>query len=764
MLRRILFALLFAILCTAWSVMGQARTQMISFDVKTGAIELGMDRANSALVKMDRFETGGEPGQPALPWRALRLAIPPQADPQTVTVQVIATGVEEITGRFDVAASGPIARISDGKLSWGRFASRVVAGRDMGVYGVNALFPADWGGAVMGVKRLGRHDFVEVKIQPVRYNPVTGTLHRATGLRVEISYQRQTLADSRDRSVCKSEGLAERILDNIVEARAWYTDKCLPPPSSPGLAVITTDVIEQDSEYLDDYVQMRIDQGYDVTVATEVEWDYPTGSVADNREDRIRKWLVDNESVLDIGWVLLIGNPDPSGNVLFSIPMKFCSEYDGTQAPTDFYYSDLTDDWDSNGNGTFCENTDSMLAFIPSVYVGRFPVYSDGVIAVDEMLVRVIDYEAESKNGDVSWRRRVMLPNSIYFFEKQYGDPYSHRWDGASVGEYFIRDVLTPRGIEWTTLYEHEGLEPSRFSSHFQVDTPTVVDQWARGYGITFWTGHGSHSGVYRLIWDTDNVPENEYPDYDEMSSPEFMATGYSHMLVDAPPTFVIHGSCSNGYPESADNLGYNLLRRGAIGTVSASRAALTWHFPDPETEIWEKPDSWDGDVIDIVTEYSDNLLDGMEAGRALGEALAATSNSSYGGASFYQKCIQNLYGDPLVRLVMCRIDADCDNELFCDGEEICDDGSCVSAGDPVECEPTEECAQMACDEEEDACMPSGSCIPDGGIPDSGTDTDTGPIVVVPVGGKILSAKGGCSIARQGESTGYLLSAILKVI
>ncbi len=761
MLRRILFALLFTILCTAWSGMGQARTRTISFDVETGVVDLDMDKTESTLVRMDGFETGGVSGQPALPWRTIRLAIPPQADSQTVTVQVIATGTEEIIGRFDVAPAPPIARINDGKLSWGRFASRIVDGHDTGVYGVNALFPGDWGKAVMGVKQLGRHDFVEVKIHPVRYNPVAGTLIKAVGLRVEVSYQRQASAGSRDRSVCRSEGLAGRILDNIEEARGWYTDECLPPPSSPGLAVITTDVVEQDSEYLDDYVQMRIDQGYSVTVATEAEWDYSTGSVADNREDRIRKWLVENESVLDLGWVLLIGNPDPSGNVLYSIPMKFCASYDDNPAPTDFYYSDLTDNWDSNGNGTFCENVDSMLAFIPTVYVGRIPVYSDGAIAVDEMLVRIIDYEAESESGDVSWRRRVMLPNSIYFFDMQYGDQYSRRWDGASVGEYFIRDVLTPRGMEWTTLYEHEGLEPSIFSSHFQIDTPDVVDQWVRGYGITFWTGHGSHSGVYRLIWNTDN--DNEYPDYNEMSSPEFMATGYSHMLETAPPTFVIHGSCSNGYPESADNLGYNLLRRGAIGTVSASRAALTWHFPDPETEIWEKPDYWDGDVIDIVTEYSNNLLDGMEAGRALGEALAATSNSQ-GVVSFYQKCIQNLYGDPLIRLVMCRIDADCDNELFCDGEEICDDGSCVSAGEPVECAPTEECDEMACDEDEDACMPSGSCIPDGGIPDSGTDTDTGPGTVAPVGGKILGARSGCSLAGQGESTEYLLGVILKAI
>jgi hypothetical protein len=315
----------------------------------------------------------------------------------------------------------------------------------------------------------------------------------------------------------------------------------------------------------------------------------------------------------------------------------------------------------------------------------------------------------------------MMLPNSIYFFEGQYGQPYA-RWDGATVGEWFIREQIVPRGMVYTTLYEHEGLDSSVFESHFQVDTYNTVDQWVRGYGFVFWTGHGSSTGVYRSVWWEDEN-DNGVADWGgEMGGPEFMSTSYLHMLDDAPPAFVVHGSCSNGYPESASNLGYNLVRRGAIATVSASRAAMTWHWPAADPEIWEKPESWDGDVIDIVSEYAVNVLDGNEAGRALGEAIALTTDG-HGNDSWYQKSIQNLYGDPLTRLVMCREDAECENDLYCDGEELCDDGGCVP-GDPIVCEPIAGCADMVCDELL-GCVPGPSCDDsgDGGPGDGGTPT-----------------------------------------
>jgi hypothetical protein len=401
---------------------------------------------------------------------------------------------------------------------------------------------------------------------------------------------------------------------------------------------------------------------------------------------------------------------------------------------------------------------DDDVDFIPDVYVGRLPVYSDGAAAVDEMLARIFAYEEESASGDLEWRRRVLLPDSIYWFKNQGHDSTARRWDSATIGEWLIREELGPRGMEWTTLYEREGLEASQFFSHFPIDTGHVVDQWVRGYGLVYWGGHGSTTGVYRTIWiedlDGDGIPDESQSNYD-LSSPEFMNQGYTFMLEGAPPPFVVHDSCSNATPESADNLAYSLLRRGAIATLAATRVAAAWNFPTEVPEVWTQSEEIGGDSSDMGTEFAENLLAGSEAGRATGDMIAVTVIAGYGLPSQYQKANMNLYGDPLLRLVMCRTSAECDDGDWCNGQEWCDDGSC-QAGTPVVCAPTDECAEMVCDEGGDACMPGPSCVVDAGPDAAPTEPDAGP---EPIGATARAPGAAPRRARPRPDPSYLRSS-----
>lgn len=751
----------YAILVVAAIAMpsGAAVTGRLEMVVEVNRPQLRTDSMGITRLNAKGSSIGALPGQPALPVQVLRVAVPPGADQVSLEVEPVATTT--LPGYFEVAPAPPVGVIGDGTVNWRDEGRAVVAGRDTGIYQSDDLFPDSWGEIITGVQRLRRHRYVEVAVRPARYRAVTGEIVVADELRLRVSYTSRKTVPADQFDDCRREELARQILVNYEESLGWHGEDCLlPPPDSwENMVIVTTDALVADSQYLDEYIDMREGQGHEVTVATESDWDVSTGESHDDRSDRIHKWLKDHQNVLHMAWVLLIGNPDPSGGVVNSIPMKFCADYDGTVAPTDYFYAALSSNWDGNGDGTFCSDGDN-IGFTADAYVGRIPIYSDGAAAMDDTLEKIIAYEEESESGDLEWRRRMMLPNSIYFFAGQYGDS-TPRWDGATVGEYFIREQAGPRGMEWTSLYEHEGIDSSHFSSHFQVTTEEVVDQWNRGYGFVFWTGHGSDTGVYRSIWDTDNG--DGYPDYQEMSSPNFMDAVYTHMLEGTPPPFVVHGSCSNGNPESANNLGYSLLRRGAIGTVSASRSALTWHWPGTDPEIWEKPELWDGDVIDIVTEYSDNLLNGEPAGKALEEAIMATTNVQ-GHVGWYQKNIQNLYGDPLMRLVMCRNSSECDNGLYCDGAETCQDGSCMP-GDDIVCEPTADCDEWFCDEDAMGCVPSEEC--DTPEPDGGTDTDTEDTDAEPVEPSIEGAITSCSTTlagRRGGDRPSLIAALLGLL
>jgi hypothetical protein len=235
-------------------------------------------------------------------------------------------------------------------------------------------------------------------------------------------------------------------------------------------------------------------------------------------------------------------------------------------------------------------------------------------------------------------------------------------------------------------------------------------------------------------------------------------------MLDEAPPPFVIHDACSNGVPSDAGNIGYSMLRRGAIATISASDLSYAWDWPNQVTEEWVKPANINGCSSSISAEYAQNVFEGMSAGEALGTTIA-NANDGHGYMSWYQKSLFNLYGDPLMRMVMCREDTECENNIFCDGEELCQDGFCFP-GEPVVCEPTEDCEDMICDEDL-GCVESAECASnvDSGTSDTDTDTDT-DTEVQDSGATVesMSAESGCTFMRIKNGETSLLTNLIRLL
>lgn len=750
----------------AWS---QKDVHYLHYTVSNTMPEMQWSQGKTVRLIDRKLARNGTPGEPELPVRVARIALPPDAELSTVQIEISPLGVRQLPGSFDVAPVPPKMPIHGGTVYWGPHAKRIQNAKDMFIYGQNALFPQRWGEVELFTGHLRQIPYNTLRLYPIRYNPATKSLKFASDFQVTVSYKKRAAVRAEPKD-CTRDELKRSLFLNFDQVKTWYQNGCHPlDDTAKNVAIIITGELRKSSTMLDQYIDLREKQGYQIEVLTEEDWDVSTGALLDGRADRIRHWLKSNYVDKKLGYAILLGNPHPDGNLKYSIPMKHCGIHEDSDlgtviGPTDFYYADLSGTWDDNNNGTVCEYGEDNVDFTPEIYVGRIPVYSDGADALDDILTRIIAYENESETGKLHWRRRMLLPNSIYFFEAQAGT-MGTRWDGASNGEYFVREQLSARGIDWTTLYEVEGLKPSIFESHFPINGPNLVDQWVRGYGLVFWAGHGSNTGVYRTVWEED-PNEDGVVDYREMSSPEFMTTDMLHMLEKAPPPFVIHGSCSNGTPEDPNNLGYSMLRRGAIATLSASRVALAWHFPNDISERWDKMEEWDGCVTDIVTDYTVNLLDGMEAGRALGMTIAKTNDLSE-SVSWFQKSIQNLYGDPLMRLTMCRADADCSNGLICDGEERCANGACLP-GEPLECMPQEDCEQVACVEGR-GCVRDESCPPP---MDEGTDVapeDTDEDGVTTAGenaevGEDLTGFAGCMTLGNNATRRSSISILLRLL
>jgi len=157
--------------------------------------------------------------------------------------------------------------------------------------------------------------------------------------------------------------------------------------------IITTNDIVENSQELDFFIHMKEINGHSVLVVTEDDFGGLPGQYPNDRADKIRKWLQVNYVSLGIDYVLLIGDPDPdsfkeSGDSIGDIPMKMCyPRYFrvGIGSPTDLYYSDLTSNWDLDGDGFYHESEDYNNPTSPhsSINKSEFSVIWTGKVYCD---------------------------------------------------------------------------------------------------------------------------------------------------------------------------------------------------------------------------------------------------------------------------------------------------------------------------------------------------------------------------------------------
>jgi hypothetical protein len=363
--------------------------------------------------------------------------------------------------------------------------------------------------------------------------------------------------------------------------------------------IITTNAIEASSTKLASFITHKQSLGHTVLVVTEDDFGSLTGQAPNHKAEKIRQWLKNNYVSKGIEYVLLIGDPHPYESGEGDIPMKMCwprstSSYD---TPTDYFYADLTGNWDKDGDGYYGEwghdyPVSGGVDFSPEVYVGRIPVYSAAYTTLDNILQKIIDYETA---GSVSWRKSILMPMG---FQSSTG-PY----DGAMLGEQMRDYYLNANSYTSWRMYQQGngtcGLD-SNYTSEQELRGGTVVrTRWAANdYGIVSWWGHGSATSTsvgYSGCWDGT-----------------LFQSSYCSSLDDNHPSFTYQCSCTNGYPENSDNLQYAILKRGGIGTVSATR--VSWFNTGVVYGDFDGSTTNSG----IGYEYVDRLVQELPGGDAL--------------------------------------------------------------------------------------------------------------------------------------------------
>ena len=279
-------------------------------------------------------------------------------------------------------------------------------------------------------------------------------------------------------------------------------------------------------------------------------------------QETIRNFLIDNYQDWGIQYVLIIGSD-------YKIPMRDCHPDKtfhgfGGITPTDYYYADLTGNWDADNDGFYGEKGDDDPDFTAEVFVGRIPF--DDAETVEHICQKIIEFE----QTDEVWKKQALLIGALLTLKNEDNSGYD-KTDGAYLMQELSSSILTPKKFDVVTLYEKEGISPSGFPCDLPLTNTNVIDQFSHGYGFVNWNAHGLYTATYRLFWDHDDG--DGIPETNEMSSPAFISTGDLYLINDKTPAIVFSCSCENAHPEYR-NLGASLLEQGAVSFIGATRNA----------------------------------------------------------------------------------------------------------------------------------------------------------------------------------------------
>ncbi|MBU1420641.1 MAG: hypothetical protein KKD01_00470 [Proteobacteria bacterium] len=374
----------------------------ISLDFRAGKYEIIKseylslkDKQSGSLVDMEGFNTTNSPGDPLLPARIYEIALPPNIDWETLQLSVDSMEKKILPGNYDMLPAPPErARVEEEELvDWGE-GKDIVAGRNMNVYGRDSYFPEE-PVRIVSYSQLRKWRFLRLEFSPVHYNPAKQSLRVIRSIKIRLSFMRIGKKVFRNDPL-----LADTVMDeearkrfvNFKEAQEWY--RYVPQPGSdatvadPDYIILTTNAIRDNSTKLADLVLHKTALGHSLQIVTEDDY----GMVGN--AEAIRQWLITNYVPLGIHYLLLIGDPDPDdpdnpsdsvGNVPMLMTWPRRSAYNYKESVTDYFYADLTGDWDLDGDGRYgeYESVTNPTSPDPTVDPDSFSVRWTGKIEAD---------------------------------------------------------------------------------------------------------------------------------------------------------------------------------------------------------------------------------------------------------------------------------------------------------------------------------------------------------------------------------------------
>lgn len=570
-------------------------------------------------IEMKGFNKILTPGLPKLPVKTFLYGLPPGSHIESVSLT--SENHIQLKGRHSIANAMPISN-----------GSKIISNRTDPSFHVSGFFPSkpyDY----CGMGHIGKYSYAKIRFYPFSLNSHNSSLTLYKNITIKIQYRIEEENCCQSLSLHeKTKQLASSMLENYQTISYLYPTSAHSSNQHFPYVIITTSPLQKSVEFLKNWREITTGESVKIVNTSWIDQEYQ----GDDQAKKIRLFLKDKYDQWQICYVLIVGSPQ-------YIPMRVCypnkdDHSDNTQTLTDYYYADLTGEWDSDADGFYGERDEDNPDFFPELYVGRIPV--DNPSQVKDICQKIINFE----QNDQPWKKKALLLGAILYFAGENHEDID-KTDGATLMETLKEEILIPNDYTVTTMYEKEGRNPSVYNCDYPLTRENVKQFWSDGYGFVDWNAHGSSQASERKYWnydDGDNIPENS-----ELSHPNFITSDDVFHLNNDKPSIVFSCSCKNACPDKRDNLGVSLLNQGGVAFVGAT--STTW-----SSVGWKGKQ--DGGIQTINCDFIARLFN---RGDSCGESLYNTLFeyiTHYDFEKWGWKIYQNmygysLYGDPALSL-----------------------------------------------------------------------------------------------------------------
>lgn len=560
-------------------------------------------------VSIAGCETWERVGEPRLPFRTVRLLLPPASTVAGVAVQ---------------AEAAPAQFAGDWRVEWGRTPIRfprtgISAAPplppdppDPAIYHSDESFPPT-AVEVASVQRMGGYDIAFVRVFPIQYAPRRGQVTFTSRLRVTISVAAIGQPPTALASV-PGAARVQRDVAALVDNPGLLTTSgdraVLTGPSPPifDYLLITKSGLVAAFEPL---IQRKALDGLAVKVET-VE-SIGASQAGRDLQEKIRNYIRYAFTNWGITYVLLGGDTSvvPARHAYAYMAALEFGRFPRHLPACDLYYACLDGSWDHDGDGIFGEPTDGEgggeVDLLAEVYVGRAPV--DTVAEVNTFVEKTVRYETQA---------HARITNVLFVAEYlgAVGGVVAQGWDMfVPLTNYFA------------------GYEQARLD-----DSPFTTPQWSyldalrelnRSPHLALFAGHGDPSTLMGLIPDDLDALTNAWPSLTYSVSCDAGAFDNDHFL------------------DPFDCVGEELVKRNAHAAFAAILNSREGWF-DAQAE-WR----WSGE---FQIKFFEELLGKGQTRLGVANQLSKHSLISKvetGGLMTYRFCMFEitLFGDPHVAL-----------------------------------------------------------------------------------------------------------------